>query len=598
MRNNLGYFLALAAVGLFIYAFNLHGPLFWDDADWIVNNFSVHALTWFNLKFIFSHDVLAGIGQVSNYYRPFLFLTFLINYLVSGTDPILYHLLSDAIHVANALLIFYLLTRWFKNRRLAFIASLLFLIQPLQTEAVAYVSGRGDPLSVMFMLAGLALYLNNKKIWTAVVMVLAVLSRETAVLFPIYLGIILFAFEWPLNRANDSREEMRSRGEARPRRLAASSPGEHRERALASELRQAEHAGLGTAGPNGDHWLWFKVVGILKQIWPYLSISAVYGVLRLTVLNFQNTLNFYTQQNIYSEHLSYRLYTFCHALVVYLRLIFWPVGLHMDRDIPVSTSLFQWPTWLGALIILASIVLMAWFLLSAENERQVKSVSRKVWLFGLGIFFVNLLPTSGIVPINARIYEHWLYFSLFGLLTIVAFYIDYLWSWLEKHRNQLVPTLVFALVGYSVFFGIQTIRRNLLWTNVPGMYQNILSYQPDDVRVLNNLGNWDSDHGDNTAAAPLYERAIAVDPSQPAPYYNLGNIYRDQGQPGEAISWYQKSLEADPNFYYAYGNLASEYFSQKKYSEALAELKKLEALYPTPQTEQNISKLEQIIAEN
>ncbi|HET7629966.1 MAG TPA: tetratricopeptide repeat protein [Candidatus Saccharimonadales bacterium] len=565
IKKNSGYLLALGIIGVFIYAFNLHGPLFWDDADWIVNNFSLHALSWFNLKFIFSHDVLAGIGQVSNYYRPFLFLTFLANYLISGTDPILYHLVSNTIHVINALLIFYLLVHWLKNRRIAFLASLFFLIQPLQTEAVAYISGRGDPLSAMFMLAGIALFINNKKVWTAVAMILAILSRETAVLFPIYLGIALSAFD--------------------SRRLG---------------LR-----------------LW----GTFRQVWPYLGISAIYGILRLTVLNFQNTLNFYTQQNIYSEHLSYRLYTFCHALVVYLRLAFWPIGLHMDRDIPVSTSLFQWPTWLGAAIILASIVWVIWYLLSetdlvwrgtrrrvAENERksqqtfdatrQAKSVSRKVWFLGLGIFFVNLLPTSGIVPINARIYEHWLYFSLFGLFTIVAFYIDRLWSWLERHRKQLVPTLVFALVGYSIFFGIQTIRRNLLWTDVPGMYQNILSYQSNDVRVLNNLGNWYSDNSENAAAAPLYERAIAVDPNQPAPYYNLGNIYRDQNQPEEAISWYQKSLEADPNFYYAYGNLASEYFTQKKYSEALAELKKLEALYPTPQNEQNIAKLEQIIAGN
>ncbi len=191
-----GSLIALALIGFGLYAFNLNGPLFWDDADWIVNNFSVHALTWSNLAFIFRHDVLAGIGMVSNYYRPFLFLTFLFNYILTGTDPVLYHLVSNLIHIGNGLLIFYLLVRWLRSPRAAFLGALLFLIQPLQTEAVAYVSGRGDPLSIFFILAGIALYVHDRTWWAGLAAVLAVLSRETAVLFPVYLGLALAAFEY------------------------------------------------------------------------------------------------------------------------------------------------------------------------------------------------------------------------------------------------------------------------------------------------------------------------------------------------------------------------------------------------------------------
>ena len=141
-----------------------------------------------------------------------------------------------------------------------FLASLLFLIHPLQTEAVAYISGRGDPLSILFVLAGIALYLNKHRWWAYGMTILAILSRETAVLLPVYLGIVLIAFEYK---------------------------GFIRER-----FKKA-------------------FVGVL----PFVGISAVYGLLRLTVLNFQNTLNFYQQQNIYSEHLAYRIYTFFHVLV-------------------------------------------------------------------------------------------------------------------------------------------------------------------------------------------------------------------------------------------------------------------------------------------
>lgn len=534
IKDNLGSLLGLSIIGFFLYIFNLRGPLFWDDADWILNNPAVHALTWANIKFIFSRDVLAGIGQVSNYYRPFLFLTFLGNYLVSGTDPTSYHFVSDAIHILNGVLIFYLLERWLGSKRIAFLAALLFVIHPLQTEAVAYVSGRGDALSVLFILTGIILYLNRRPWWAGGSMILAILSRETAVLFPAYLGLVLMAFE-----------------------------------------------GRGT--------LWERFKPALRAILPFSGISAVYGLLRLTVLNFQNTLNFYQQQNIYSEYLSYRIYTFFHALLVYLRLIIWPVGLHMDRDISVSVHIWNGWAWLGGLVVMAAPAWLFW--LYKKGDRNVFSL----WFFGLGIFFINLAPTSGIVPINARIYEHWLYFSLFGSFALAAFYIDRLWSWLEHSNRKLVPPLVIALVAYSLFLGVQTIRRNLLWTDVEGMYLNVLYYEPQDVRVLNNLGNWYSDHGDNADAAPMYRQAIAADPTEPAPYYNLGNIARDSGQPDQAEVLYKKAIEVSPTFHYAYENLAQLYLNEHKLGQALAELQALESILPSPETETNIAALKKII---
>lgn len=555
IKKNIGYLIALSGLGLLLYAFNIHGPLFWDDADWILNNASLHALTWGNIKFIFSHDVLAGIGQVSNYYRPFLFLTFLANYLVAGPDPVLYHVVSNSIHILNACLIFYLLVRWLGSKRVAFLASLLFLIHPLQTEAVAYISGRGDPLSILFILIGLVVYPHTQQatgfrrfiFWLLSVgaMVLAILSRETAVLFPAYLGVALMAFEY-----------------------------------------------------KGLIWERFKKAFV--DTLPFIGISAVYGLLRLTVLNFQNTLNFYQQQNIYSEHLSYRIYTFFHVLLVYLRLILWPTGLHMDRDIPASLSITAGWAWAGLLVILALIGWLIWLYRSEigkfrNSKLEIRNSAFSVWFFGLGIFFVNLLPTSGIVPINARIYEHWLYFSLFGFFTIIAFYLNKILSFLKNKNSKFYALITILFVVYCLFLGIQTIRRNLIWSDPEAMYQNILSYEPSDVRVLNNLGNWYSDHSNNTDASPLYRRAIEADPTQPAPYYNLGNIARDSNDLTQAEALYQKAIAVDPTFHYAYGNLAQIYFNEKRYTDALAMLERLQQIYPSPQTEKNIETLKQLI---
>src|SRR3990167_10324257 len=317
----------LIVISGFIYSFNLNNQLFWDDEDWIIRNNFVHTISWDNIKFWLTHNTLAGVGLKSNYYRPFLFFTFALNYVISEIKPLSYHLFSNLIHVANGILIFLLLKRFdlgiSKGRTLAvaFLTSLIFLIHPLQTEAITYISGRGDALVAMFMLLALLFFYKSElttsdvqrtsDVKTSVFgyrllaigfLVLGLLSRETAIIFPFLVLAFYVSFI-------------------------------SKERFLKS-IKQ----------------------GLIKT-WPYFAVVLVYGILRLTVLNFQNTLNFYTEPNIYSENLHVRLFTFLPILWEYLKLLFVPIGLHMERSSVVYSSLFQWPV---CLIFLGLVWLLAW----------------------------------------------------------------------------------------------------------------------------------------------------------------------------------------------------------------------------------------------
>src|SRR3989338_4946651 len=209
---------ALILLGGFIYAFNLSNGLFWDDDEWIVNNIFVHDISWDNIKFWFGHNTLAGVGLKSNYYRPFLFFTFALNYILAGVKPLIYHLTSNAIHIFNAVLVFWLIRKAFsrldrqskdlysysskRSGLMAFLTALFFLIHPLQTEAVTYISGRGDVLAAMFMLLALILFykaetlkptrsdLNPTRVgpyrfFSLIFLVLGLFSRETGIVFPL-----------------------------------------------------------------------------------------------------------------------------------------------------------------------------------------------------------------------------------------------------------------------------------------------------------------------------------------------------------------------------------------------------------------------------
>jgi len=569
-----------------VYAFNLHGTLFWDDNDWIVNNPAVHSLSWESIKFWFTHNTLAGIGLKSNYYRPFLFFTFAINYVIGGVKPFGYHLLSNLIHIGNAILVFYLLNLATKKRLVAFLAALFFIIHPLQTEAVSYISGRGDPQNVLFMLLALLLFFlaergglpwKSWRRWLSLgFLILALLSRETAIIFPLLLMVFYVAFTPHLLRTDALRE---------------------------TEGKSAKGAGF----LSGERFLRSLKTAFIKAL-PYFTVVFIYGILRLTVLNFKNVLDFYDQPNIYSSHLYVRLFTFLKVLLVYFKLLFVPVGLHMERGMDPQLSFWKWPVWFGGLVI-AGIIVVLFALYKKERDTvlnpkpQIPNLNQtpnpkkdwkleignwkfpkisdfRVWFFGIGWFFIALAPVSGITPINALIYEHWLYLPMIGFWFIAAFYLAKILKFFRDKNSIFYFLLSIFLAGYFVFFGWQSIKRNILWSNPLQFYENILKYEPDSVRINNNVGNLYYNEGDIAKAEEYYRKAVTGEDIFPQPHFNLGSILQARGDIFGAIQEYKKAIELDPNFYYAYQNLTSIYAQQGDLDNAILMLEKLKELRP------------------
>ncbi len=529
--------LLLIAVGFFIYYFNIHNTLFWDDEDWIINNRFVHSFSLINIKAWFTKNTLAGIGLRSNYYRPFLFFTFALNYIISGSKPFGYHLLSNLIHIANALIIFVVLQKFFKRRIVPFLTSLFFLVHPLQTEAITYISGRGDPLYVFFSLVSLWLFIRieegvkNKRLFiflSLLSLVLGLLSREVAIVFPPLLVLFYVAFI--------SKDKF-----------------------------------------------WAALKKAFVKTWPYFAVTIVYGILRLTVLNFINTLNFYTNHNVYADNLYVRIFTFFKVLSVYLGLLFAPVRLHMERGMDPQLTFWHLSVWLSFVGIIA---LIAWILFLyrrdyKNNEREAGSSEFRVWLLGAGWFFIALAPVSGITPINALLYEHWLYLPLVGFFLIVSFYIERLIN-LLKNKGKVFYYYLFLvlLCVYFAFLSGQSIRRNIIWGKPIDFFRDILRYEPDSVRINNNLGNLYFDKGDVKDAQYYYEKAVETEDIFPQPHFNLGSILQSQGDIFGAVKEYEKAIAIDPNFYYPYPNLISIYARNGDFDKASKYVMKFNDLKP------------------
>ncbi len=510
-RGNLLTIFLFIIFGFIIYANTFAVPIFWDDEDNITNN--QYIKKWDYFPRFFSENLIAGAGLVSNYWRPMLLVIFSTGWHIWGDWPGGYHFINISLHIANAILLFLILTYLFKHRGLAFLTSSVFLVHPLQTEAITPATGTADPLWVLFAFLGIFFYLkfriSNKLSFQSgyyflslAMYVLALMSKEIAIIIPALIFISDFFFK-PMEEEMSFKERLKK---------------------------------------------------IIKIIWPFLVLAGFYILLRATVLNFQNTFNFYNQEsNAFASHFYIRFFTFFRVLIVYLGLFFWPHNLHMERSVEIATSFFSLDVILGGLLF-AGLLILAF--------TQFKRLP--ILSFGILWFFIGLAPTSNIlVPINNTLYEHWLYLPLIGIF-LILFWLGIVIT--REFRYQKI-FLIIPII-FLVFLGYVTINRNHEWRDPITFYKQILKYTPNSYRVINNLGKTYAEAGDYQKAEIMYKKAINLDPAGPTAYHNLANIYNASQKEDLAEQYFRLAIKADPNFVYSYNALANMYLKNQKYREA------------------------------
>ncbi|MFA7087989.1 MAG: tetratricopeptide repeat protein [Patescibacteria group bacterium] len=150
------YFL-IFAIGFLLYSQTLFFDFtYFDDSTLILEKTEILS-DFKNINLLFSTD--AFFSGVKIYYRPLLNLSFMLDAQADATLPVFYHLSNILIHCLASILVFLLLTKLINKRSLAFFLSLIFLIHPIMTQAVAWIPGRNDSLLAVFVLASFILFL-------------------------------------------------------------------------------------------------------------------------------------------------------------------------------------------------------------------------------------------------------------------------------------------------------------------------------------------------------------------------------------------------------------------------------------------------------
>ncbi len=207
LKTRAGMVVVLAAVALFSAALYLPSTRYgfvWDDDTLITNN---SLLARSRPADIFSRGFFAGsreqvAGAGAAYYRPLVTLSFWLDLKVSHTDPHWFHLVNLLLYALATVAVTLVLWELLHSGVWALLGGLLFSAHSSHVESVAFISGRTDILLTLFIgVAAFALLRSlrkhNRWWWLAVLPAfgLALLSKETAVLFP-----LLVAFAPPLVR--------------------------------------------------------------------------------------------------------------------------------------------------------------------------------------------------------------------------------------------------------------------------------------------------------------------------------------------------------------------------------------------------------------
>lgn len=344
--------LILILAGLLLYFNSLTNGFVGDDIDQIVRNTNVHSLK--NIKDFFSGSTYYGGGKeklTGVYYRPVMTTIYSLIYTLFGPRPFFFHLFQIFIHTANAILVF-LILGFFLKKEVAFIASLIFLVHPINSETVLYIANLQEVLFIFFgMLAFLVFKRQKLNIKAAIIvfflLLSSVLSKESGFLF----AILLIFYSRLFKRSK------------------------------------------------------FKL-----SLIQFLLVGVIYSILRLGVARI--FLSQVSIAPIAKASLSQRMLNIPYVILFYLKTFLFPKDLqsvHSEIINKVTISNFYLPLIVSLLFFLSLILAGFWL----KNKRQ-KLLNP--YLFFLIWFISGLATHLNFFPLDMTVAERWFYFPIIGLL--------------------------------------------------------------------------------------------------------------------------------------------------------------------------------------
>lgn len=191
--------LLVVALSSLLYLPTLSYDFVWDDLTVIRDNADLdvrNPLVLLGRSFALKN--LRDVESRNQYYRPLVTMSFWLDKRIWGLKPVGFHLSNLLLNMLNCLLFPLLLWHLFSSVPLALLGGLAFSLHPMHVESVSFTAGRTDILMAMFLFISLLVLLRLRRQpgWLLLLVVLAsyllaLLSKETAIVFPVLVVVLL-----------------------------------------------------------------------------------------------------------------------------------------------------------------------------------------------------------------------------------------------------------------------------------------------------------------------------------------------------------------------------------------------------------------------
>ena len=523
-------------LGILTYSNTFRGSFHLDDRPSIVHNYAIRNP--------------GNLRPIWNFWptRFVTYLSFAVNYLFNQFSPFGYHLVNLIIHICSGLLVWWLVLLTFSTPAIAFFTGLLFLVHPVQTQAVTYIVQRTTSLAGLFCLAALCLYARSRLLpagkssavcyaGSLAVAMLAMFTKEFAIILPFLIIFYEFFF-------------FKSEKKTAWKRLAP-----------------------------------FLVSVLIIPLTMAATGSVNFGEMRRV-----------TEGPIGISPLHYLLTQF-RVIATYLRLLFLPVNQNLDYDYPVFRTILVPPVLLS--LALSAIILFVGFRL----RKKYRLLS-----FGIFFFFITILPESGFIPIRDVIFEHRLYLPVFGYALFLAGLIYHL----LLRKDTAAPVIILALLvaGYAATaYSRNRIWKDeiALWEDVvkkspqkarahtnlglaytaAGQFERAISEDNRALEISPGYGDAYCSRanayyylGEYDKAIADYDKAIGLKPRNADFYFNRGFAYGKKGDIDSAISDWTQTIRLDPHNAGAHYNRGFAYYRQGSLEQAVSDYTSALSIYP------------------
>jgi tetratricopeptide (TPR) repeat protein len=495
-----GVAISYFALGLLIYSnVILNGIFVIDDFDYIVNNPSTEDLR----SFLFDLHELRLVGYV----------TFALNRLAGGINPTGYHLVNALIHIINAILVAWIsycvlhlaTTKEYTSEQWRFFAfggaivGLVFLVHPLQTQAVSYISQRFTVLATFFYLLAVSSYISMRKAsetqtfltsgllygMSVAACALAMKTKEISFTIPFAIGLIELLF-------------------------------------------------FQTSRFSWRRWVFLAPYLAMLLVIP-LSLFAVELGLSQPANRVYENMRIAKQADLLALSPYTYLITQFRVVMRYLSLFVFPVGLRAQHDFEASESILE-PGVLASMIVLFGIGVIG-FCLWRRSRRM--DPARAPWAalsaFGIFWFFLTASVESSVIPIKHLVFEHRMYLPSVGLVSTVAG-LAVLACHGPIYRRSVLPAVWTVVTLIVVSLATGTYVRNRVWTDAIRFWSDVIEKSP---RLLagwhnravehRNAGNIDLALADLNHGVAHVASSFRTSSSWPDPDLNPENVAKVYG---------------------------------------------------------------------